>query len=581
MMRTTTLNDSVLFALLVTGAAACNSLVGLDDLSVADSSSAGKNGSAGSDMGNGGTPMMMPGAGGDDGANGGTAINDAGAGGDGIVVVGECTTNQECIDKFSANPPAAAAGGAAPGGPVAAVCIKPEQRCAALLSEDCDVVTGDYTNDRAIILGSLFSTKGAQAATNIPRQQAAALAIEQINAVGGVPAGETSAEARPLVMVSCDETTNLVRAAEHLVKDLKVPAIVGPNTSQDTLDVSNKVTVPNGTVVITPTAVASSITALSDNDLTWLMVPSDVQRAPLMIDQINELETTLKVERNKEAVKLGIVFRNDALGVGTRTSLNQLVLNGKGLSDALNLGNHVEIDGYEFAEADQQALVTKYLTFRPDIIVLAGTAEAVSKVLVPLEAQWQGDERPHYLLIDSTKVPELITATTNNESLRLRVRGTGITPGPSGKDTPAEAYNGFKIDYDVRYEGATSTISGMGPSHDAAYAIGLALAATKDLPVSGASIATGLRKLASGSNKITTLGTNLLAAFQKLSAGSGITAVGSFGVLDWDSDGAVKGGTLEMWCIGGTPEKPAYQSSGLLFDIMSQSKSGTYKQCGQ
>lgn len=580
MMRTTTLNDSVLFALLVTCAAACNSLVGLDDLSVADGSSAGKNGSAGSDTSSGGTPMM-PGAGGDDGANGGTSITDAGAGGDGIVVVGECTTNQDCIDKFSANPPAAAAGGAAPSGPVAAVCIKPEQRCAALLSEDCDVVTGDYTNDRAIILGSLFSTKGAQAATNIPRQQAAALAIEQINAVGGVPAGETSAEARPLVMVSCDETTNLVRAAEHLVKDLKVPAIVGPNTSQDTLDVSNKVTVPNGTVVITPTAVASSITALSDNDLTWLMVPSDVQRAPLMIDQINELETTLKVERNKEAVKLGIVFRNDALGVGTRTSLNQLVLNGKGLSDALNLGNHVEIDGYDFAEADQQALVTKYLTFRPDIIVLAGTAEAVSKVLVPLEAQWQGDERPHYLLIDSTKVPELLTATTNNESLRLRVRGTGITPGPSGKDTPAEAYNGFKIDYDVRYQGATSTISGMGPSHDAAYAIGLALAATKDLPVSGASIAAGLRKLASGSNKITTLGTNLLAAFQKLSAGSGITAVGSFGVLDWDSDGAVKGGTLEMWCIGGTPEKPAYQSSGLLFDIMSQSKSGTYTQCDQ
>lgn len=579
MMRNTTLNDSALFAFLVLGAVACNSLVGLDDLSVADGSSAGKGGGAGSGVGSAGTSAMLDaGAGGDGQSNGGTSPGDAGAGGDGVVVVGECMTNQDCIDQFTANPPAAA-GGAASDGPVAAVCIKPEQRCEALLSEDCDVVTGDYTNDRAIILGSLFSTKGAQAATNIPRQQAAALAIEQINAVGGVPAGETSADARPLVMVSCDETTNLVRAAEHLVKDLKVPAIVGPNTSQDTLDVSNKVTVPNGTVVITPTAVASSITALSDNDLTWLMVPSDVQRAPLMIDQINELETALKSERNKEAVKLGIVFRNDALGVGTRTSLNQLVLNGKSLTDALNLGNHVQIDGYDFTDADQQALVSKYLTFKPDLIVLAGTAEAVTKVMVPLEAQWTGEERPYYLLIDSTKVPELITATTNNESLRLRVRGTGITPGPSGKDTPSEAYNGFKIDYDVRYDGATSTISGMGPSHDAAYAIGLALAATKDMPVSGASIAIGLRKLASGT-KLTTLGTNLLAAFQKLSAGTGITAVGSFGVLDWDSNGAVKGGTLEMWCIGGTPEKPAYQSSGLMFDIMSQSKSGSYEQCG-
>jgi ABC-type branched-subunit amino acid transport system substrate-binding protein len=563
MMRNTTLNHSALLAVLIFGTAvACNSIVGLDDFSVSENASAG---SAGSDQASGGTQSTtLP-----------------GEGGNPALPSGECVTNQDCIDKFTADPPDIGVAGAAPDGPVAAVCIKPEQRCAALLSEDCNSITGDYTNDNAIIIGSLFSTKGPQAATNIPRQQAAALAVEQINAVGGIPAAAGSEEARPLVLVSCDEVTNLLRAAEHLVKDLKVPAIVGPNTSQDTLEVSSKVTVPNGTVVITPTAVASSITALNDKDLTWLMVPSDVQRAPLMIDQIGELEAAIKLERDKEAVKLGIVFRDDALGVGTRTSLNDLNLNGKSLGDALNLGNHVEIDGYVGTDPDQQAIVTKYLAFKPDIIVLAGTAEAVSKVMIPLEEQWVGEERPSYMLIDSTKVPELLTATTNNESLRLRVRGTGITPGPAGKNTPAEAYNGFKIDYEVRYEGGTATISGMGPSHDAAYAIGLALAATKDMPVSGASVAVGLRKLAGGPTKLTTLGTNLLSAFQKLAAGTGITAIGSFGVLDWDSDGAVKGGTLEMWCIGGTPDKPVYQSSGLLFDIMSQAKSGTYKQCGE
>jgi ABC-type branched-subunit amino acid transport system substrate-binding protein len=311
------------------------------------------------------------------------------------------------------------------------------------------------------------------------------------------------------------------------------------------------------------------------------MVPSDVQRAPLMISQLNALEAQLKDERSLTSVKLGIVFRNDALGIGTRTSLNELVLNGKGLTDPLNLGNLVEIDGYSATDADLQKLVSKYLLFAPDIIVLAGTAEAVTKVMVPLEAQWVGTVRPHYVVIDSTKVPELLTAVTNNDDLRFRVRGTGITPGPTGKDTPAEAYTGFKIDYDVRYAGSTSTISGMGPAHDAAYAIGLALAATKDQPVSGASIAEGLRKLGGGTTKLTTLGTNLLAAFQKLSAGDSITAVGSFGILDWDTNGAVKGGTLEMWCVGGTAAKPAFQSSGLLFDIMSQEQSGTYKQCGQ
>jgi ABC-type branched-subunit amino acid transport system substrate-binding protein len=555
-------------------AAACNNLVGLNDLAVEESAAGGT-----SNIETGGTTSAGKGGNVNAGGGGqnasasgeGNTPAEAGAGGE-PTFVGECTTNQQCTDKASADAKAATADAIVP-----AVCIMPEGRCAPLLSEDCDTITGDYLDDRAILLGSLFSTKGAQAATNVPRQQAAALAIEQINAVGGVPSAD---KPRPLVMISCDESTNLVRAAEHLVKDLGVPAIVGPNTSQDTLDVSSKVTVPAGVVVITPTAVASSIPALSDKDLTWLMVPSDVQRAPLMTSQISKLEEQLKAERSVGAIKLGIVFRDDALGVGTRTSLNDLVINGKGLTDAINLGTHVEIDGYKGADADQQTIVDKYLDFAPDIVVLAGTAEAVSKVMVPLEEQWTLPQRPHYILIDSTKVPELITAVTNNDDLRARVRGTGITPGPSGKNTPTEAYNAFKLDYAARYDGATATISGMGPAHDAAYAIGLALAATTDQPVSGKAIAEGLRKLAGGPTKLTTLGTNLLLAFQKLSAGAGITAVGSFGALDWDANGAVKGGTLEMWCIGGTAEKPVYQSSGLMFDIMTQEESGTYTQCG-
>jgi len=595
-MRVLTPTNSIIAATLFTGLAlACNSIVGLDDLSVSSGGAdrtpaSGGNSGATSGHANGGSTTTSGNSNGSSASNGGTdatssagspAIGDAGAGGEGgHVFVGECTKNQQCIDQFSPKQGTMGAGGAADA-LVPAVCIKPEGRCEKLLSEDCDSVTGDYANDRAIILGSLFSTKGTQAATNLPRQQAAALAIEQINAIGGVPPDAASTASRPLVLVSCDESTNLVRAAGHLVKDLGVPAIVGPNTSQDTLDVSTQVTVPGGTVVITPTAVASSITSLSDKDLTWLMVPSDVQRAPLMVGQLNALESALKSARNLEAVKLGIIFRNDALGVGTRTSLNDLVLNGKGLTDPVNLGNHVQIDGYAATDPDQQALVTKYVSFAPDIIVLAGTAEAVTKVMVPLEAQWTAPARPTYVVIDSTKVPELLTAVTNNDDLRSRVRGTGITPGPTGKDTPAEAYNGFKIDYEVRYPGGTSTISGMGPAHDAAYAIGLALAATRDQPVSGASIAAGLRKLAGGGSKLTTLGTNLLAAFQKLGSSANITAVGSFGVLDWDTNGAVKGGTLEMWCIGGTAAKPVYQSSGLMFDIMLQQQSGSYQQCGQ
>jgi len=554
----------------------CNAIVGLDKLHVtdqmADSAGAGSGGyisagggSAGkggsnSEAGTGSKSDAEAGEGGEAGANNGAPV-------------GDCMTNQECTDRFS-DEAMGEAGGA--GNVVPGACVKkPIPHCVKLLSEDCDGITGDYTNDRAIFLGSLFSTKGTTATTNLPRQQSAALAIEQINAVGGVPDGSTSANPRPLVMVSCDESTNLVRAANHLVIDLHVPAIVGPNTSQDTLDVSTKVTVQGGTVVMSPTGVASSIASLSDNDLTWLMVPSDVQRAPLMINQIGVLETALKdAQPAKQYVNLGVVFRNDALGIGTRTALNSLKINGQPLTNAINLNNHVQIDPYN-TDADRKAIVSKYLTFLPDIIVLAGTAEAI-EVMVGLEADWPADvARPSYVLIDSTKVPELLAAVTKyGHDLQQRVRGTGITPGPESVDTN----EAFRVDYNVRY-GVQATISGMGPAHDAAYAIGLALAATRNEEVSGASVAQGLRKLAGGATKLTTTSTNVLPAFQKLSAGEKITAIGTFGMLDWDENGAVRGGTLEMWCIGGTPAKPAYASSGLLFDLQTQTTSGTYTPC--
>ncbi len=491
-----------------------------------------------------------------------------------------CATNAECTEQATA---AAAADADADAGSstatVPAICLQPEGRCVTLTSEDCTQVTGDYENDRSIVIGSLFAVQGTTATQNIPRQQSAMLAIEEINAAGGIPTS-TYGSARPLAMVSCNTSSNLVRAANHLVNDLNVPAIVGPNTSQDTLDVSNKVTIQAGVVVLSPSAVAASIADLLDNDLTWLMVPSDNQRAQLMIRNINDVETSLKSERSVSTVKLSIIYRNDALGIGTRTSMDALIINGAPLSDPINAGSadgNVHIDPYDATLTDYSPIINKELAFAPDIVVLAGTAETVTKVLTPLEQQWTpGTNRPYYYLIDPSKGPELLAAVTGNDDLRLRVRGTGATPGADSLPVS----NAFNLDFLARY-GASPTASGTGPSYDAAYSIAYALAATKDLPVTGANIATGLRKLAGGSTTIETGTQDLLAAFQNLASGQTITGIGTYCPLEWDDNGSVMGGTIEMWCIGMSGTTPVFQSSGLTFDIKTQSYAGSYVQCGQ
>lgn len=467
---------------------------------------------------------------------------------------GECETNQQCSNKL---------------GQLAA-CVGADKRCVPLLSEDCDTITGDPNDEPAILVGSLFSTTGAQATTNKERQQAAMLAVTQVNLVGGVPT--PSGSLRKMVMVSCNEAANLKRAAEHLV-NLGVPAIVGPNTSQDTIDVSRQVTIANGIVVMTPTAVASSIADLSDQNLTWLMAPNDEQRAPLMIRQINELETRIKADRAGD-VKLSIVTRGDALGIGTRVSLNQLKLNGRSLSD--QFGRTVLVDEYDPTKMDQLAIVDKHIAFIPDIVVLAGTAEAITTVMKPLEERWPaGTQRPEYVLIDSVKVPDLIALATNNDDLRHRARGTGIVPAPESQPV----YELFKQQYQVAFQSGNPNISGMGPSYDAAYAIAYAIAAIGDAPVSGPAIADALSRISGGETDIEVGSPDLTEAFSLLSEGNRIDAIGTFGPLKWDERGAVVGGTLEMWCIGASGGTPQYRSSGLTFDLETMVESGKYVQC--
>jgi hypothetical protein len=504
--------------------------------------------------------------------------------------VGECTTNLECTDRATA---AALDAGtlpdAADGGPrvMPAICQKPEGRCVELLSPDCNEVEGDFTDDDAIVIASLFTTVGAQRAMNLERQRGAQLAVIHINKQGLPPATTpgSSNRRRPLVMVMCNEAnhagapgvTVLDRVGEHLITSLRVPAIVGPNTSQDTLDLSKKISVQSGTLVLTPTAVASSVAELMDNDLTWLMVPSDVQRGPLMINQINQIEEELRTARNKQYVKLGIVYRDDAVGAGTYGALQNMTFNGVSLSHAINIGvgGNVVIDKY--TGMVPPTLVNRYADeFKPDILVLAGLAEVITGFMNPFEDRLPdgGADRPYYVFTDQLKGPDLINSANARPGLRGRVRGTGITPGTKSQGV----HTAFELDYGVTF-GQPPTASGAGPSYDAASAIAYAVAATREMPVTGANIAKGLRKLAGGVTEIEVKATNVLQAFNRLGAGENINAIGTFLPYEWDERGAVVNGTIEIWCITQVGTASAYQSAKLYYDIKSGTPSGMFTPC--
>ena len=508
--------------------------------------------------------------------------------------VSACTTNAECTDMLSA-------GGATP---VPGMCIHDDApHCVQVTSPDCSIVTGDPNDDNAILIASLLSTTGAQAATNISRQQAAMLAVQEINSSGGILQSTAPGDARKLVMVSCDELANFPRVTTHLISELHVTAIVGPNLSQDMLDLTTgkpSTGVPSaamaGTALLSPAAVASQIAEVQDNGLTYMMAPSDFQRVPLLKRRIGDLESLIKTgPPAKQTIKLAIWYRDDALSSGTLDGLNSLTINNGTLAQQLNLGNARQ-DGYKISSTDNTAQVNSYLAFKPDIIVISGTAEAVTYFVNPLEAAWPTANpttpKPYYIATDSTKVPDLLTAVTGKDALRVRWSGTGVATTAES----APVYAAFQTAYGRTFKDAMgnaqpATQSGMGPSYDAVYTIALALVGQRQ--VNGAAVVAGIPKLSTNTAACTSDAAGLVAPCFSISDhartlttnmtmllnNQPVTEIGTFGRLEWDVKGNKDNGKIEVWCINGAGAKPIFDSSGLNYDVAGQLMTGAYMQC--
>jgi branched-chain amino acid transport system substrate-binding protein len=476
------------------------------------------------------------------------------------------------------------------------VCVQQEKPyCAPLLSDDCPTVTGDWQNDNALWIASLLGMTGSQAATNQPRQDAAILAVREINALGGIPGeGDTK---RPLAMLSCDVAANRDRAATHLVNELHIPAIVGPNLSADVYALANDHTIAAKTVVLTPTGIAASIVELgSSNGLTRLMVPADKQRVQLFIDQIAEVEAQLKVSRPGRPLKLAIYYRDDLTGQGTRDALSTLRFNNQTLTDNLNNGTAISV-GYDPATASMAgwkdtATANLFVTgvppapaFRPDIIVVVGGIESAAGFFVHLEDVWQANaptsDKPYWIVNDPLRVSATLTkiggGPTVNDNLRLRLRGISVTPG-EGQPAYEVFQQRFVAEFkDKMYPSTAPSSSGMGPIYDAVYTLALGMAAMRTAdggafirtPV-GADITRGMDKLAdpTGIRVSITDSADLVAAFRDLHAGKGIRAIGTFGPFKWLTSGAKGAGTLSVFCAAAPPtaQTSSFRDSDISYD---------------
>lgn len=121
-------------------------------------------------------------------------------------------------------------------------------------------------------LGLIGGISGPIAALAPPMIKASQLAVEHVNAQGGILDG------RKLVAVVGDSACSQqggTDAATKAVNVEQVVAVVGPYCSGATLAAANSVTIPAGVVMISPSATSPELTNLKDNDLVFRTAPSD------------------------------------------------------------------------------------------------------------------------------------------------------------------------------------------------------------------------------------------------------------------------------------------------------------------
>ncbi len=475
-----------------------------------------------------------------------------------------------------------------------------DNQCVKMKSLDCNEVFGELKDD-TVFFGSVFPLAGANASSGKARRQAVQLAVEEINSKGGVPTtADRCDKPRPLAFVSCSDTSGapladggaptgadltqrLKDVGTHLATGLKLPFVIGAGTSGNTTTLAD-VLMPNKVMQIAPSATAVSITTLpgatqDGTRLLWRTAPSDVNQGAAMVAMYPQLEAAVKAANGNTAARVFILSKSDPYGAGIDAALRDgLTVNGKTVAAGVLDGN-VKAECYNASGSTPActdvntpaAALAAISAMKPDIIVLTGTAEAVTDILLQYE-QTAPTPKPLYLLPDGMRRAELTTFITSGASeLRTRIRGT--IPGvvtPLAQDF-----------YNFRYKGKfpDQLIFGMAGAYDATYMFAYAMASLGKTPATGIGIAKAFQNLVGGTERVDVGPTSLTKGFTALLGGGKIDFNGASGPLDFDFATGEALSDINVWCIGIDPNTNAAvfkDSTGQTYDATGKKLNGTY-----
>lgn len=190
----------------------------------------------------------------------------------------------------------------------------------------------------------------------------AELAIKEINAGGTLLGGSKVMSVR--ADTTCTDSAAATTATERLVTSDKVNAIVGGDCSGVTTAMLQNVALPNGVVMISPSATSPALSSVEDKGLFFRTAPSDARQGQV-------LTAILKDRGIKQAA---LTYTNNDYGKGLAESIK---------SNFEKAGGKITISAaHEDGKADYTAEVGALASAGGDVLIVAGYLDQGGKGII-------------------------------------------------------------------------------------------------------------------------------------------------------------------------------------------------------
>jgi branched-chain amino acid transport system substrate-binding protein len=459
------------------------------------------------------------------------------------------------------------------------VCRKSDSACVAVASEDCTphFEPGDVGKEDTVWVGAMFPLKGADAKTSGDKPELGVefARTEVAEATRPFDSPTSTRHVRRIAEVECDDATNAMRAAKHLVEDVGVPAIIGFGLGDRLVEVATAELMPHEVIALAPLTQNPNVTRIPRPTT----LPPMVWRTTFSAEQAAAAAARL-VDRALVSARIVSPALPNVVFAHTRTQRNQWFADRfyRGLVDdtvpegtSKRTYDEVVLDGDAASAIERQRVATSITNLAPDVVVFGGPTELLPPIVEAIERSWASSRRPRPSYLLNICTTEAFDAYLGR-SLERRRRLYALC---SPSDTVENAR--FVARFNSHASTPVTLQANPSSSYDAFYAIAYAAFSLTDQRVGGVPLARAFGRLGSPGVHIEVGPIGIFDGIRALDAGGNIDLTGAASSLDFDlSTGEIQS-DLVLVCPGIDASGAAYGDvdSGIVFRARTNAVEGT------